>query len=52
MGVVVQYLLKEKPKDVVTLEVLDAQGKQVVEFKSKEKPKMTQEGIPSRAFCS
>jgi photosystem II stability/assembly factor-like uncharacterized protein len=39
VGVPIQYALKQKPKDVITLEVLDPQGKQVVLLKSKEKPK-------------
>ncbi len=38
-GVVVYYNLKEKPKGDVTIEILDASGKLVKQFSSKEQPK-------------
>jgi photosystem II stability/assembly factor-like uncharacterized protein len=38
-GAVIYFTLKGPPKDDITLEVLDAEGKQVVLLKSKPKPK-------------
>ncbi|HKW98791.1 MAG TPA: hypothetical protein VJN43_13720 [Bryobacteraceae bacterium] len=38
-GVVVHYWLKEKPKSDIALEFLDASGKLIKKFSSKEKPK-------------
>jgi photosystem II stability/assembly factor-like uncharacterized protein len=38
-GAIIDYFLKEKPKGVITLDILDAQGKLVIQLKSKPEDK-------------
>jgi photosystem II stability/assembly factor-like uncharacterized protein len=49
-GAIIDYFLKSKPKDPMTLQILDSQGKLVMEIKSKpddkEKKKPSTEEIP------
>jgi photosystem II stability/assembly factor-like uncharacterized protein len=43
-GAILHFYLKERPKKDITLEVLDAQGRQVTQLSSKPEPKEKDEG--------
>ena len=49
-GSVVCYYFKEKPKEVVTLEFLDAEGNLIRKFKSRKKEEPEPERIPPSMF--
>ncbi len=49
-GSVVYYYFKEKPKEAVTLEFLDAEGNLIRKFKSRKKEEPEPERIPSSRF--
>lgn len=49
-GSVVYYYFKEKPKEAVTLEFLDAEGNLIRKFKSKKREEPEPERIPSSRF--
>ncbi len=49
-GSVVYYYFKEKPKEAVTLEFLDAEGKLIRKFKSRKREEPEPERIPSSRF--
>jgi hypothetical protein len=49
-GAVVYYYFKEKPKEAVTLEFLDAEGNLIRKFKSRKKEEPEPERIPPSRF--
>ncbi|TET72293.1 MAG: glycosyl hydrolase, partial [Candidatus Aminicenantes bacterium] len=49
-GSVVYYYFKEKPKEAVTLEFLDAEGNLIRKFKSRKREEPEPERIPSSRF--
>jgi len=49
-GSVVYYYFKEKPKEEVTLEFLDAQGNSIRKFKSREREEAEPERVPASRF--
>ena len=49
-GSVVYYYFKEKPKEAVTLEFLDAEGNLIRKFKSRKREEPEPERIPSSMF--